>query len=38
MPNTEDAPAIFASIDHKALSQPVLTEEQRTAAGLSVFF
>lgn len=32
MPNTEDSPAIFAHIDHKALSQPILTEEQRAKA------
>jgi hypothetical protein len=31
MPN-EDSPAIFAAIDNHALSQPILTEEQRTKA------
>lgn len=31
MPNP-DIPAIFASIDHKTLSSPILTEEQRQSA------
>lgn len=32
MPNTEDAPAIFAHIDSKTLSSPILTDSQRQDA------
>lgn len=32
MPNTDNSPAIFAVADRHALSQPILTEEQRQDA------